>query len=126
LVESNGISKGLNEEFLKICAGVDGSRKVDLVLSGHGHKNFEFRLELDPSNKLLFFHDYYTENPARYYATKLLSESDFNKFKEEAKLEFNPTLHIPFGTAYAKIPGENEISFYYTNGWCSSANIYTS
>jgi Calcineurin-like phosphoesterase len=82
---ANGVSKGLNEEFLEICAGVGIGvpRRVDLVLSGHGHKNVEFRIGFDADKKLLFFHDYYTENPTKYYGTKLLSESDFNEFIEE-------------------------------------------
>lgn len=41
---SCGVSKGLNEEFLKLCVGMGVPRRVDLVLSGHGHKNVEFRL----------------------------------------------------------------------------------
>jgi hypothetical protein len=78
---ANGVSKGLNQEFLEICAGVGLSRKVDLVLSGHGHHNVEFRLEFEPNKKILFFHDFYTENPLRYYAMKLLSETDYKNFK---------------------------------------------
>jgi hypothetical protein len=89
---ANGVSKGANQEFLEICAGNGVSRKVDLVLSGHGHYNFEFRVGFEPDRKLLFFHDYYTENPVRYYATKLLSESDFNDFKRQFAATFNPSM----------------------------------
>lgn len=69
---ANGVSKGFNQEFLEICAGVGVSRMVDLVLSGHGHKNVEFRLGFEPDKKFLFFHDYYTENPTKYYVIRFL------------------------------------------------------
>jgi hypothetical protein len=82
---ANGISKGLNQKFLETCAGVGVSRKVDLILSGHGHHNFEFRFVFDMGNH--FFHDYYTENPALYYAMQFLSESEFNSFLKDFRQE---------------------------------------
>jgi hypothetical protein len=115
---ANGVSKGLNQKFLETCAGVGVSRKVDLVLSGHGHYNFEFRVDFESSTGLLFFHDYYTENPLRYYAMKLLSESDFNSFIEESKLEsFDGPPY--FGDAYKKYLDKMEFFFIVPKGGLS-------
>ena len=80
---TRGVSKGLNQAFLEMCAGVNSPRKVDLVISGHGHRNVEFRVGYEPGKKLLFYHDYYTENPTRYYPMRLLSTSDFRNWKQE-------------------------------------------
>lgn len=66
-----GVSKGKQEEFLKLCNGRSGTRKVDLVLSGHGHKRVEYRLGWsDTDNHLRYYMDFYTENPSEYYKTK--------------------------------------------------------
>ncbi|MDH3278779.1 MAG: metallophosphoesterase [Nitrosopumilus sp.] len=65
------ISKG-NEKLLKICAGVDdSSRQADLILCGHVHRNVEYRIRMDPTeNKFEIYHDYYSENPDSYYASR--------------------------------------------------------
>jgi hypothetical protein len=64
-----GISKGSADEFLRLCAGEGTSRRVDLVLCGHIHRNVEYRVRLDPEGETLFYLDFYSENPAAYYST---------------------------------------------------------
>jgi len=66
----NGTSKGLSFDFLKLAAGVNVNRPVDLVLSGHVHKNWECRMKWNNGN-FRFFSDFYTENPEFYYSTLL-------------------------------------------------------
>ncbi|MCF2505312.1 metallophosphoesterase [Dyadobacter sp. CY107] len=63
-----GVMRGQRETFLKVCLGKENelNRKVDLVLSGHVHKNWECSLH-DLSGKIQIEHDFYTENPTVYY-----------------------------------------------------------
>ncbi len=63
------VMRGYQEEFLKLCTGVKNSpRPVDIILSGHVHKNWECRISWDETDKkFLVSHDFYTENPATYY-----------------------------------------------------------
>lgn len=84
----SGVSKGNNKKFYEACLGVDIEnsqlmpRKVDLILSGHGHRSVEFRVECDlQAKKWLFYHDYYTHNPEAYYAMRLLSAPDYDQYK---------------------------------------------
>lgn len=64
-----GVMRGLQADFLKLCVGgLTGPRPVDLVLSGHVHKNWECKVQWNSaSGKFRFYHDFYTENPAKYY-----------------------------------------------------------
>jgi 3',5'-cyclic AMP phosphodiesterase CpdA len=62
-----GIARGSTEAFLEMCVGQGTPRKVDLVLCGHIHSNVEYRLEWDPERRFLFYTDFYTENPQKYY-----------------------------------------------------------
>jgi Calcineurin-like phosphoesterase len=110
----DGVSKGLYQEFLEICTGIGVSRKVDLVLSDHGHKNVEFRLGFEPDKKLLFYHDYYTENPARYYAMKLLSESDFDNFIEENRRAMSDPRTAPLNRPLVFARYQDKMKFYST------------
>ncbi|HYP41073.1 MAG TPA: metallophosphoesterase [Chloroflexia bacterium] len=64
-----GISKGSADEFLCLCAGEGASRPVDLVLCGHIHRNVEYRLQLDSGGEMLYYTDFYSENPPAYYNT---------------------------------------------------------
>jgi hypothetical protein len=70
------VSKGRIDDFLKLCAGVSvpglaAPRPVDLVLCGHGHNHVEYRVQWDTAgNRMLYFMDFYTENPSEYYATR--------------------------------------------------------
>lgn len=74
----DGVSRGPTTELLTICAGNGSTRPVDLVLFGHVHRNVEFRMGLDPSTRTFqFFHDYYSENPAEYYPSKVIVRDDF-------------------------------------------------
>jgi len=70
-----GISKGENDEFLRLCAGLNAPRKVDLLLCGHVHHNVEFRLAARSSGDLEFYTDFYSENPSFYYPSKMLVNS---------------------------------------------------
>lgn len=66
-----GVAKEMQEAFLKVCQGLSGTRKPDLVLSGHGHKRVEYRLGWNEENKhLRYYMDFYTDNPAEYYKSK--------------------------------------------------------
>ena len=57
-------------EFLKTCAGVGLPRPVDLILCGHKHQWVEHRFAWNAgANRLEFYCDHYTENPASYYST---------------------------------------------------------
>lgn len=64
-----GVMRGNQELFLKKVSGVQNNTKpVDLILSGHVHKNFEVRLLYNEQNgKFRFSHEFFTENPAVYY-----------------------------------------------------------
>ena len=64
-----GIARGSTEAFLEMCVGHGTPRKVDLVLCGHIHSNVEYRLEWDPDKRFLFYTDFYTDNPEKYYPT---------------------------------------------------------
>lgn len=69
----NDVSRGRMDDFLKLCAGVSipglaAPRPVDLVLSGHGHNRVEYRVQWDDAGKrMLYFTDFYSENPLDYY-----------------------------------------------------------
>ncbi|MGQ3685959.1 MAG: metallophosphoesterase [Candidatus Loosdrechtia sp.] len=67
-------------QFFYLCMGyregdlvkLDTDRKfglVDIVFSGHAHKNIEFRIEKDTNHKVRIFHDEYSKdfNPAKPY-----------------------------------------------------------
>jgi hypothetical protein len=63
-----GASKGKQKEFLDLCEGRGVQRKVNLVVSGHGHKRVEYRLGWnDQENFLRVYMDFYSENPGKYY-----------------------------------------------------------
>lgn len=64
-----GVMRGMQADFLKLCVGgLTSPRPVDLVLSGHVHKNWECKVKWNAATgKFRFFHDFYTENPAQYY-----------------------------------------------------------
>ncbi|ODS33047.1 MAG: hypothetical protein SCARUB_01809 [Candidatus Scalindua rubra] len=60
-------------QFFYLCSGyreselvkpdVDRNLKpVDIVFSGHAHRNIEFRIEKDKKNEIRIFHDKYSEN----------------------------------------------------------------
>ena len=69
----NDVSRGRMDDFLKLCAGVSipglaAPRPVDLVLCGHGHNRVEYRVRFDTVGKrMLYFTDFYSENPLDYY-----------------------------------------------------------
>ncbi len=88
-----GIAKGKTEEFLRLCVGVGVPRKVDLVLCGHGHDNVEFRLGWDINKKFLFYTDFYTENPLRYYASRKagIKEPVHISVEKDAAINARPT-----------------------------------
>lgn len=64
-----GVSRGEVEKFLEICAGVKDEKRVDLVLFGHIHTRAEMRLKWQ-NCKMEYYHDYYTQNPDYYYASR--------------------------------------------------------
>lgn len=69
-----GIARGETKDFLEACVGADNHRPVDLVLSGHVHRNVEFRVGRDSDGALLYYTDFYTETPNAYYPTLKLKE----------------------------------------------------
>jgi hypothetical protein len=65
------------ETFLQMCLGKGTVAPVNLVLSGHIHKNVEFRLDRDTDGSTLFYTDFYTENPRdEYYPTRKFGSLD--------------------------------------------------
>jgi len=82
------VSKGRMDDFLKMCAGVSvpglaAPRPVDLVLCGHGHNRVEYRVRFDTvGNRMLYFMDFYTENPDVYYGM-LKGSFDFGNKRME-------------------------------------------
>ncbi len=64
-----GVSRGNIEQFLKLICGLEGSGKpIDLLLTGHNHCMSEMRLRWDANaGRLMYFTDFYTENPSRYH-----------------------------------------------------------
>ena len=78
-LDRDGVSKGKLDVFLKLAAGGPDPggqrlRPLDLVLSGHGHLRTEFRITWDDEvDGWLFFMDFYTGNPGRYYCTRMRS-----------------------------------------------------
>lgn len=63
-----GIARGETNAFLQACAGATSSRPADLVLCGHDHDRVEYRIRWDAARRhLLYFTDFYLENPATYY-----------------------------------------------------------
>ncbi len=78
-----GVSKNMQDDFLKLCQGLMGTRKPDLILSGHGHKRVEYRLGWSEENKhLRYYMDFYTENPQEYY------KSVYNKKIQDYRVQF--------------------------------------
>lgn len=98
-----GIARGSTEAFLEMCVGQGTPRKVDLVLCGHIHSNVEYRLEWDPARRFLFYTDFYTENPERYYP----SLSNLNPVTGERKAEGAVTrlqIYVKEGTTAGAMP----------------------
>lgn len=63
------IGRREDEAFLKLCAGVDATRPVDLVPCGHARDRVEYRVAWDrEAQELCHFTDFYLENPATYYS----------------------------------------------------------
>lgn len=68
----HGTSKGRINVFLEMCAGKNQPRPVDLVVSGHGHRNVEYRIKWDATkSQMEYYLDFYSENPDRYYKTTM-------------------------------------------------------
>jgi hypothetical protein len=63
------VMRDLQADFLKLCiGGLTSPRPVDLVFSGHVHKNWECKVKWNAANgKFRFYTDFFTENPAAYY-----------------------------------------------------------
>jgi LGFP repeat/Calcineurin-like phosphoesterase len=68
LLDTN-VSLDQGDTLLDICLGSAG-RPVDIVLEGHVHRNAEIGVGNNPAGGHRYFHDYYTENPAEYYASQ--------------------------------------------------------
>lgn len=67
-----GISVGLQEELMQLFSGASGKRPVTLVVSGHGHRRFDYRTKWNNrTKKIELFTDHYLENPTSYYPIKL-------------------------------------------------------
>lgn len=84
-----GVSKGKIRDFLDLCLGIGATRKVDLVLSGHVHKNVEFRLGKSGKD-YLFFTDFYSAAPKRYYPTKIMAGAIHIDVAESAPVRGQP------------------------------------
>ncbi len=70
-----GIAIGQQEELVKLFAGASGARPVTLVLSGHGHRRFDYRLRWNAqASKVEFYTDHYLENPPSYYPMRLAGD----------------------------------------------------
>lgn len=104
LLDMDGVSKGRCNDFLKLCAGKDVpgfnvNRSADVIFSGHGHYNVEYRIRWDAaSESMRFFMDFYTHNPKSYYTTRI-SSWDLNQpvwvsVKSEAKIDEVPVTNI--------------------------------
>jgi predicted MPP superfamily phosphohydrolase len=91
-----GVMRGYRAEFLKLClGGITGPRPVDLVLSGHVHKNWECKVTWNAANgKFRHFHDFYTENPAKYYDS-LDTNIDANSVIVMSPLDMNTGTGAP-------------------------------
>jgi hypothetical protein len=88
-----GVSRGEIDSFLNLCLGVGVSRKVNLVLSGHGHRRVDYRLVRDGTRGIKFHMDFFTENPGAYYTAlynkkvvKTISPSHTIAVKETRKI----------------------------------------
>ncbi|MBS1576326.1 MAG: metallophosphoesterase [Bacteroidetes bacterium] len=106
-----GISDGLTDQLLNLCAGIEVNRPVDLVLSGHGHRNVEYRLGRS-GNTLLYYMDFYTENPTTGYNTRLYNA---NNGDSVVKVQINANLipeYIPDPITAHKTVGGKIIQFY--------------
>jgi hypothetical protein len=69
-----GVPHGLNNDLLKAAAGVGVARNADLVLSGHGHRRVDYRIEKNSNGELTYDMDFYTENPQSYYPIRFHKE----------------------------------------------------
>ena len=68
----SGILKAGHAEFMQLCCGVNEPRPVDLILHGHVHDRVEYRVRWNANaSRFEYYNDFYTENPAAYYQTKL-------------------------------------------------------
>lgn len=76
------VMRGSQEYFLKLITGVQHSpRPADLILSGHGHKNFECRVLWNATaGKFQFSHEFFTENPSVYYHSYDMNTGDRTSF----------------------------------------------
>lgn len=91
-----GISVGLQEELMQLFSGATGKRPVTLVVSGHGHRRFDYRSRWNArSRKLELFTDHYLENPTSYYPIKL-HDQWFNPSTYRRRL-----VNVKAGTAVA-------------------------
>lgn len=110
-----GISKGNTDEFLRLCAGEGKARPVDLVLCGHIHRSVEYRIKLDAEGDMLFYTDFYSENPLTYYSSvcNMNFDSDHSRLrkgdhihidvKEDAPLDAVPTW-VEAGNGRLEVP----------------------
>ncbi len=65
-----GVSRGKSEELMRRLAGVGSRRPADVVLAGHTHLNNECSVRATPTGEIVYFMDFYTRNPARYYPSR--------------------------------------------------------
>lgn len=106
-----GISSGLTDQLLNLCTGKGVNRPVDLVLSGHGHRNLEYRLGTS-GNNIEYYMDFYTENPTDGYNTKLYNA---NNGASIVKVQVNTNLipsYVPEPSEAHKQVGHKRITFY--------------
>jgi hypothetical protein len=73
-----GSAQGLNEDLLRLCAGVGVPRRADLVLFGHTHANIEYRVAPRADGRLEYYHDFYSGNPSAYYPCKVVDATAFH------------------------------------------------
>ncbi|MET0552838.1 MAG: metallophosphoesterase [Vicinamibacteria bacterium] len=66
----HGVSRGFADQLMRVLAGATDLRAADVVLAGHTHCYNEFTVRPTPAGELAYFMDFYTRNPARYYATR--------------------------------------------------------
>lgn len=100
-----GVSRGEAEPLLHRIVGDGATRRADVVLAGHTHKHNEFRLDV-ANGELLFYLDFYTENPASYYRTRF--NLGFSDPSEDTSVTYvdvvagaDPSLH-PWTAAEAR------------------------
>lgn len=99
-----GVSRGRSDDLLRMLAG-DGTpdgRRGDVVLAGHTHHHNELTMR-PVEGGLAFYHDFYTQNPRRWYPSRFVTADDVQRSARSGASTNPPRYSVATTTTYVEV-----------------------